>query len=409
MIKTTESLTVRDRLGLFFGISPQLIVTIFLVRLFVDTGVRMVYPFIPQISEGLKLTLTGFSWLLFIRSLAGFVGPLFGVLADRYGRRKIMAVGLLAQCIGVMGIVLLPGWWTAVPMVLFGVGSTIFIPVQQAYISDQVSYEKRGRALASVDISYATVGIFVLPVVGWLIETFGWRNPFFVLSFLSLIAAAIVWHKFPGTEERSQAGQTLPAMWRACLKPNVAASIGVALLLFVSLGCFVTVWSVWLSSDFGLDAVALGLVATTIGVAELGGASASGLLIDRIGKKRGSQLGMLLTVPLLLLLPVVRGNLFWIKVTLVSIGALFEFSIVSLLPLFSEQVPEARATILSLVGLGVSVGFGLGPPITALLWEKQGLQSVCLVAALSLLAALILLRRFLQEGTPQSVQVVQEL
>jgi len=396
--QVTKILNIKNnRLREFFGTSLQLIGMVFLIRLIVDTGVRMVYPFVPQISKGLKLTVVGFSWLLFARSSAGLMGPLFGILADRYGRQKIMAVSLLSQSIGMAGVAFLSRGWAIVPMILIGLGSTIFIPAQQAYISDQVSYEKRGRALASVDISYAIVGIVALPIVGWLIETFDWRSPFLISSFLSLIAAAMIWSRFPTPEHRSQTIQTLSEMGRACLKLNVVASMSVGLLLFVAVGCFVTVWGIWLNTDFGLDAVALGLVATGIGVAELGGTSISGLLIDRIGKRFGSQLGLLLTSVFFLLLPLAQENLFWAKLILVLLGALFEFTIVSLFPLYSEQVPKARATIFSLVALGTSLGLGIGPPITAALWEKTGLEGVCAFATICLLIAVMLVWRFLKE------------
>jgi predicted MFS family arabinose efflux permease len=122
-------------------------------------------------------------------------------------------------------------------------------------------------------------------------------------------------------------------------------------------------------------------------------------LIDRVGKRRGSQLGLLLLAGLFLLLPLTQKNLLWVKLMLVSLGALFEFSIVSLLPLYSEQVPEARATVFSLVALGVSLGAGIGSPVTAALWEWKGLQAVCAVAVVSLSIALMLVWRFLPELT----------
>jgi MFS family permease len=129
-------------LTLFFGVSLQIIMTVFLARLVVDSGWRMVYPFIPQMSAGLGLTVVGFSWLIFVRSMAGMSGSLFGILADRYGRRIIMAAGILTQAIGLAGVAFSRQWWTIGPMVLIGLGAAALIPAQQAYISDQVGYER---------------------------------------------------------------------------------------------------------------------------------------------------------------------------------------------------------------------------------------------------------------------------
>jgi MFS family permease len=178
LAQTTEAIPFQARLNLFLGVSWQIITTIFIARLMIDTGNRMMYPFIPQIAAGLGLTIGAFGQLVFIRSLAGMTSPIFGGLADKYGRRKIMALGLFCEAIGVAGIALSSGWWAVFPMMLCGLSLAAFLSPQQAYISDQVSYEKRGRALAAVEFSWAIAGILSLPLVGWMIDRLGWPSPF---------------------------------------------------------------------------------------------------------------------------------------------------------------------------------------------------------------------------------------
>ncbi len=55
------------------------------------------------------MTIVAFSWLVFIRSLVGVFAPIFGVLADKYGRRKLMALGLLGEAVGIAGTALAGG------------------------------------------------------------------------------------------------------------------------------------------------------------------------------------------------------------------------------------------------------------------------------------------------------------
>lgn len=397
MSRISNSITLQHKLSSFFGVSLQIIVTIFLSRLMVDTGVRMVYPFIPQISEGLGLTIVGFSWLIFIRAMAGITGPILGWLADRYGRRKIMAIGLVCQSLGVVGVALSWQWYALIPMILHGLTVSAFMPAEQAYISDQAAFEKRGRALGAIELSWALAGVVSLPVVGWMIDAFGWRSPFFLLSIVSLIGAVFIWTRLPAAEHRVAAGLGRTKTWQVWVRPNVLASMGVGLLLFVGVGCFITIWGIWLSADFGLDAAALGLVATAIGLAELSGSGASSLFIDRVGKRRGSQVGLLLSAAAFLLLPFSGGALATSVAGLVLLGVCIEFTIVSLLPLYAEQAPEARATVFALVGFGISIGVACGSPITAALWERSGLWAVSAVAAAAILAALFLTTRFLHD------------
>jgi len=397
LAQVTEYPTLEHRAVLFFGLSLQILVMMFLARLIVDTGWRMVYPFIPQFSTGLGLTVVGFSWLIFVRSIAGLTGSIFGILADRYGRRRLMTMGLLAEAAGLIALALSWQWWAVGPMMLFGIGVSTFMPVQQAYVSDKVDYNKRGRALATIDMSYAVSGLVGMVIVGWMIEAIGWRSPFLILGLLCLLAAPVIWFQLPAVEDRTHTSLTLATLRSVLAKPNVLASMGVGLLVFLAASCFVTVWGIWLNHDFNLGAVALGVVATLIGLAELSGISLSSLFIDRIGKRRGSQIGLILASAGFLLLPFSQGRLFLAVAMLVFLGVVVEFTIVSLFPLYSEQAPEARATIFSLVGIGISIGLAVGAPITATLWQQVGLAAVCAVAIVSLFVALFLVWKYLPE------------
>ena len=398
MTRILDTTSLKIRAGLFFGISVQIIGIVFLARFIMDIGNRMAYPFIPQFSTGLGLTIAGFGWLLFFRGLTGITGPIFGVWSDRYGRRKVLVASLVGQAVGAFGLAISQAWWAAWPMILAGLSTTAFIPAQQAYISDQVSYQKRGRALAAVEFGWSISAIVALPIVGWLIEVFGWRSPLLALTLLSLIGALIVQRQLPPTAER-RVKTNLPwlEIRTIFLRGNVIAAVGTAFLVFVAASVFITVWGIWLTEAFNFEPVMLGLVATAIGVAELGGAGLSSLFIDRIGKKRGSCLAVFLMSVAYLLLPVTQSASILAIVALVVMGTIFEFTIISLIALFSEQAPEARGTVLSLIFLGVGVGSAIAPPITTTLWEQSGLGMVCAVAAGSLLAAFGLLWKFVPD------------
>ena len=378
-----------ERIIFFTGLSISMISLIFVIRLVVDTSFRMAYPFIPQISAGLNLSVASFGWLLTIRSTSGLLGPAIGRLADRLGRRNVMGAALLIQSLGMAGIVFSKGWWSALPMFLVGVATNAYLPSQQAYISDQVPYERRGRALASVDIAFAISGILVMPVIGWMMNIWGWRMPFAVLSVFSLIAAALIWRKLPASETRTRSAAELQRTGALLRQPNVLASTGVSMLLFLAVGIFMTFWSIWLSADYQLDALGLGLTANRIGFAELTGAILAGLFIDRVGKRRGSLISLAVGALFFALLPGFSLTLSSSRIMLLLTVLWIEMSIVSLFPLYGEQAPEARATIFSLVALGNAVGLGLGPPLTAALWQWRGLSAVTTVGAISMLLAFV--------------------
>ena len=76
---------------------------------------------------------------------------------------------------------------------------------------------------------------------------------------------------------------------------------------------------------------------------------------------------------------------------------LFQFVIVSLIPLYAEQAAEARGTVLALVFAGVGLGASVGPPLTAVLWQHYHILGVSVAGVVSLLVAMGLVGRFLRE------------
>ncbi len=78
----------------------RLIVVAIAMRLVIDTAVRLFYPFLPEISRGLGITLSQGGLLLALRSAMVFPSPLFGAWSDRHGPRALLTAALLTQAVG---------------------------------------------------------------------------------------------------------------------------------------------------------------------------------------------------------------------------------------------------------------------------------------------------------------------
>ena len=402
-----SQVSFKNRLGNFFGLGLELLSLMFFVRLVVDTSNRIFMPFIPQFSSGLGLTITAFSWLLALRSLMGLTSPVIGVLADRYGRRLVMILALVTRGFGLLGLGFSTGWWSALPMLVVSLSTTAYLPIQRAYVSDQVSYERRGRALAAVDASFSTAGMVGLPIIGWMIEIWGWQLPILMLAGLSFLAAMLAGLRLPKTENRTSSQPLQLIMWKYLRQPSILASVLVSILLLFIFILFMTFWALWLSVDYGLGPLEIGLMGTRVGIAEFTGLFLAGLFIDRIGKRRGSLWGLIVTTALFLFFLVFNKTLLSVQVMLVITALVFEFVLTAAIPLFAEQAPGARATVFSLVALGNTIGIGLGPPVTTSLWAWGGLKAVTIVASICSLLAFFLVWKYLRDH-PDSPQAKDE-
>ncbi|MBN1267617.1 MAG: MFS transporter [Anaerolineales bacterium] len=388
---------LQTRAARFFGLGIELISLMFISRLLVDTSNRIFFPFIPQFSAGLGLTITAFSWVLSIRALAGIASPLIGMLADRHGRRLVMSVMLVVRGLTLISLPMFHGWWCIFPMVLLSLTTAGYIPVLRAYLSDMVSSNRRGRALAAVDASFSTAGIVGLPVVGWLIETWNWQVPLIVIGILHLAAVLVVSLRLPKTTQRTQDQTMFAQMKELVRQPGVLASMGVSSLLLLIFFLFMMFWAFLLTDRFNFSPIQVGLMGTWIGIAEFSGLLLAGIFIDRIGKRRGSMIGMGLSAILFLIFPLFEYSLPAVRILLVLLAAAIEFTITSVIPLYAEQNTELRATVFCLIMFGDTIGSGVTPTLTTYLWTHFGLTAVVLVGFVTSMLALLLVWRYLYD------------
>jgi len=66
-----------------------------LIRGVINTGFRIIYPFLPTIARALGVSIESVALAVTARSLIGVSGPLIGSAGDILGRRRAMLLGLL--------------------------------------------------------------------------------------------------------------------------------------------------------------------------------------------------------------------------------------------------------------------------------------------------------------------------
>ena len=82
----------------------SLIFSILAMRIVMDTGNKIFFPYLPIISEGLGTTTVELAKLLSWRNLTALVAPALGVTADRRGYRPVIAACLTFSGIGFLTI-----------------------------------------------------------------------------------------------------------------------------------------------------------------------------------------------------------------------------------------------------------------------------------------------------------------
>ena len=122
---------------------------------------------------------------------AALISPIWGILADKYGRKPMMIRAGLAMTITMGGLAFVPNiYWLIFLRLLNGV-FTGFVPNATALIASQVPKDKSGYALGTLSTG-VVAGTLTGPFVGGLIaEIFGIRNVFLLVGGFLFLAAIL--------------------------------------------------------------------------------------------------------------------------------------------------------------------------------------------------------------------------
>ncbi len=363
-------------------------------RFVTDTLFRMVYPFLPVLAQGLGVSVSSITLAITGRSLTGALGPFLASVADSRGRKAGMLSGLGIYVLGA-GLVV---FWPVYPaffaaLTLCGLGTLVFIPSMQAYVGDRVPYQQRGFALALTEVSWSLSFILGVPLAGFLIARYGWLAPFPLLALLGVIVLLLLAWKLPPDPAPTE-GQ--PNLWRnlhaVLASPTARAALTFSILVACANEVVNLVFGLWIEGSFHLQIAALGAASALIGVSELGGEFSSGALVDRLGKKRAVAAGLLLNALAALSLPLLGRTLPGALAGLFLFYISFEFTIVSSLPLMTQVLPSARATLMASNVAALSLGRAFGALLATPLFAA-GILAPALASLLFNLLALLALRK----------------
>ncbi len=355
------------------------------LRTILNTMHRMVYPFLTVFARGLGVDLITLSVVVTARSFFSMFAPVLGSIADQRGRRFGMLAGVLVFTAGMGLVAIYPSLLTfGIAMLLGNLGKYLFDPSMQAYFGDRVPYERRGTALAITEAAWSLAFIAGVPLIGLLIARFGWTAPFPLLAGLGFVMFAVIWRMVPRNEHDSHKLTATSGKNVRAVLTNIPALAGISIALWATAANELVnlIFGVWLEDSFGLRIAALAGASAVIGLSELSGEGLVALTTDRLGKPRALVLGLIGNILAALLLPIVGRTELGALVGLFLFYITYEYVLVSHIPLMTEVMPNARATLLSFNVMGHSFGRMIGALLATFVYQTFGFLPVTLIAIL---------------------------
>jgi MFS transporter, DHA1 family, inner membrane transport protein len=369
-----------------------------IVRLVFNTSYRMIYPFLSFFAKGLGVDLRTISYAITARSLMGLVSPFLASVADSKGRKAGMLLGTVLFIASLCLVVIWPTFPAFVLTLSLGIiGYLIFVPSLQAYLGDQVPYEKRGRVLGITEFAWSLSAIIGVPLVGLLIARQGWLAPFPLIALLGALSFVLLAWMLPKDPKlESDKPSFIRNLAKVFSSPPALAAITMAGLYTAANETVTLVYGVWVEQTFSLSIASLGVTALAIGISELAGESLVTAFTDRIGKRRALAIGIISNCVAALSLTIIGRWLAGALIGLFLFYLTFEFTMVSGIPMMTEILPSARATMLAAHMAFIALGRSLGDLLAPTLFTQTilaGIAANAFVAIAFNLLALLALRQ----------------
>lgn len=314
--------------------------------------------------------------------------PVFGVLSDRYGARRIAAAGSLWMGLMFALAVLAPGRWSLVLLTLAALGSGAFHPAGTAEATEagQLRFHGREATAASVFFLFGQAGYSLGPALGGALVD-RWGPAGLVLLTPLVLPMGLTTGRDFGPASIHAAAPTQTAAPRVDPGPAaLAALIAVSALRSWAQTNMVTFLPKYYADHF-FSATELGIVAALFMAGSALGGVAGGWLGDRCDRRMVTATTLALgAIPLALFRPL--GLTPYAYLLSALSGALTGAS-QSILIVFAQRLMPGRLGVASGLALGFTFAAGsLGTWLTGYQADLAGFDAVFLTTAcLSLLAA----------------------
>ena len=299
---------------------------------------------LPSIGVELRTSVSGLQWVVDAYTLT-FAGLLlaFGNLGDRYGRRRVMVIGLLGVAVmSVAGANAESLGQVIAARAAMGVFAAAVFPATLALVIN-IFTDVRERALAiAAWTAMAGFAIAIGPMAGgWLLEHFSWHSVFWINVPIAVVAAAATLLLVP--ESRASVIGRMDLV-------GIAASIT---------GITVLVWAIIEAPHHGWTSfVTVGAVAVSIAVL--------------VGFVRWE----LRTEHPVLDLRLFRNRRFSLPALAIAIGYFSMFGFLFLITQYFQGVREYTPFEFGVASLPFAVSVAVGAPVATLLAQRIGTTPV---------------------------------
>jgi MFS family permease len=359
-----------------------------------------VTPAFPGLTRALDLPPQSAGLLITLYALPSvFLAPLLGVMADRWGRKRVLTPSLLLFGAAGAACGLAPTFETLLALrFLHGVGAAALSMLNVTLIADLYAGMRRSAAMG-YNASARSGGSTIYPLLGGVLATLSWRWPF-ALALLALPVALLVWFALDNPEPRGRTRlvEYLGGTWQTLRQGSVVGLFGSGWAVFVIMyGAYMPYFPFVLADRFALSPAVIGLMISGRAAVNTLMAAQLGRLTHRWSERTLLKASFALYALSMAVIPMAPTVWAMGGITLllgVAEGLYWPSSHV----LLGQMAPLAhRAGFIALNDGALKLGQTLGPLLIAGVYALWGVPGAFAAAAACALAALVFTVLLLKE------------
>jgi MFS family permease len=272
-------------------------------------GVNFIQPALPALTVPFGVSDSKLSLIMTLFTAPAIVlSPIFGVIADLYGRRLLLSGGLIVFGIFGTAMAFAPSFgWLLAFRTLQGIGFSAVIPLTIVLIGDLLEGEQEigGQGLK---VFLDRVGYMVFPPLGGLLATIAWFWPFvFYVLTIPVGFAALLW--MPETKGKNSDGTLayLGDVLRLTRHPRLLIAFSAGFLRFFLDYGFLTYFPLFLVRTHGISTATAGILYVFFSIGAMITASQAGRISAGRDKANILFIAFVVSGAAVALVPIVPG------------------------------------------------------------------------------------------------------
>jgi MFS family permease len=352
---------------------------IFLITLMAVLGVSSITPAFPKIAKVFEISSEKVGLLIIVFTLPGIIlTPIFGILADRFGRKRVLIPSLIL--FGIAGT--LSAFTRTFELLLLfrflqGIGAASLGSINVTLLGDIFEGNERAAAMG-YNASVLSIATAAYPFIGGLLANYNWYLPFLLPAF-SIPIALIVLTKLKNPEPKKDGSLKvyLHNAFNSLKNKEAILYFTASLITFIILyGCYLTYIPIYLDELFNAQPFMIGILLSTMSITTAVVSSQLKKLSSKFNIKSLFKISFLIYGSALFLIPFIKiYALLFIPIIIYGIAHGMNIPLVQTL-LANISPLEYRGAFMSMNGMILRGGQTLGPLLTGIFYTFYGINSV---------------------------------